>query len=576
MLTNDHPQVPDTNGLGQTLDAASTTQPRAWAPKAPPLKLRTVTLMLSLAVAAVTSMLTVVAVARQRTAMLQLLDQPNSESTRILTDADHLLVIARGLSWVTMFLVGGCLSAWIHRALTIRQYQQANVKTPASGAWSPFIPVANIVLPWLAMREIRNARHRQPSTGGMGDPVVFAWWGMFVFGWVATGWLSRSWSTTGSGITLILTISVAGAIALVVAAVLGIIGVHRLRIDVEKGLPEQAPPPTAAAMPVDVAPPVADTPTSDPPTSDTDSSSARGDSFTSTRSSLVLGGGALLLAAAAAVIAAGGVEKAEATVVTAGGNTPSIESETILLTGLVAPDCLSPEADLTGEILALPIVPCTEPHTIEFYGMAHLPELGSDYPTFDTLDRESVLACADLVYAQTGQRFGEIAYFPMTLLPTQTGWAIGDRSVHCFAEAVDETTFAMSREQNLLISSERQLANQFGLKVGQCANGSEAVLWFEHVPCDQAHQFEMIHVDGVNESTSRSHPGDAELFDELLEVCTGAVFTDYVGVEFDDSEFDVIPLFTEIELSELLDHVHTGCVIDTFEPVTGSVAGSNR
>ncbi len=86
----------------------------------------------------------------------------------------------------------------------------------------------------------------------------------------------------------------------------------------------------------------------------------------------------------------------------------------------------------------------------------------------------------------------------------------------------------------------------------------------------------MIYIDGLGEPGSRSHPGDDELYDELVETCTGEVFTEYVGTEFDRSEFDVIPIFTELELSKVFGHVHTGCVIDTYEPVLGSVAGSNR
>ena len=72
------------------------------------------------------------------------------------------------------------------------------------------------------------------------------------------------------------------------------------------------------------------------------------------------------------------------------------------------------------------------------------------------------------------------------------------------------------------------------------------------------------------------HPGDEQISEDALDLCTGEIFEDYVGVEWVDSQFDVVALFTEEVLAEALGHIHVGCVLRAFEPVTGSLRGSGR
>jgi hypothetical protein len=81
------------------------------------------------------------------------------------------------------------------------------------------------------------------------------------------------------------------------------------------------------------------------------------------------------------------------------------------------------------------------------------------------------------------------------------------------------------------------------IAVGDCYDDprSEEVDRFDVVPCDEAHENEVFH---LFQAEGGDYPGQEALLDIAAVRCRGEAFTDYVGVQLEESDlrvFQVLP-----------------------------------
>ncbi len=113
----------------------------------------------------------------------------------------------------------------------------------------------------------------------------------------------------------------------------------------------------------------------------------------------------------------------------------------------------------------------------------------------------------------------------------------------------------------------------FQLEIGQCVNsetGEGEVSSVPIVECSEPHQAEIYALPQLPDG---EFPGDEAVTETAQEECTGDVFTDYVGLPFERSEFEVTFLLPSAETWADGDR-EIACLIASTEP--GSVRGSNR
>jgi len=113
----------------------------------------------------------------------------------------------------------------------------------------------------------------------------------------------------------------------------------------------------------------------------------------------------------------------------------------------------------------------------------------------------------------------------------------------------------------------------FQLEVGQCVNsetGEDQVSSVPIVECDQPHQAEIYALPQLPDG---AFPGDEALTETAQDECGGQAFTDYVGVPYERSEFEITFLQPSAETWADGDR-EIACLITSTEP--GSVRGSNR
>lgn len=152
-----------------------------------------------------------------------------SGSLDIATDTGPL-ALAVGLAYVgftLVFLVSVVVVAmWIHRA-------HANLRDAGadglqfSPGWAVgwyFIPFANLVMPFQAMRELWNASHGNADPfGGSAPPVVKWWWAAWIVGNILSNLGMRILlmdEIDASSVTVGNSVSFAGSMLAIVAAVL--------------------------------------------------------------------------------------------------------------------------------------------------------------------------------------------------------------------------------------------------------------------------------------------------------------------------------------------------------------------
>ena len=113
----------------------------------------------------------------------------------------------------------------------------------------------------------------------------------------------------------------------------------------------------------------------------------------------------------------------------------------------------------------------------------------------------------------------------------------------------------------------------FQLEIGQCISsetGGEEVASVPIVDCGQPHEAEIYALPNLPDG---EFPGDEAMTETAQDECAGQAFTDYVGVPFEDSEFEISFLQPSAETWADGDR-EIACLITSTEP--GSVRGSNR
>jgi Septum formation len=116
----------------------------------------------------------------------------------------------------------------------------------------------------------------------------------------------------------------------------------------------------------------------------------------------------------------------------------------------------------------------------------------------------------------------------------------------------------------------------FRIRLGDCllAMPGEQFESASAVPCDQPHAAEVYEAFNMADGT---FPGDAPISAEADRRC-GAAFEPFVGVAFEDSEFDVAYTFPTPESWEQLDDREVLCLLTTTSgaPTSGSARGAGR
>ena len=113
----------------------------------------------------------------------------------------------------------------------------------------------------------------------------------------------------------------------------------------------------------------------------------------------------------------------------------------------------------------------------------------------------------------------------------------------------------------------------FSLEVGQCIDAeadSGEVGSVPVVECSQPHEGEIY---ALPQAPDGGFPGEDALRQTAQDQCTGSAYTDYVGLPYEQSEFEVTFLLPTEESWSRGDR-EIGCIVQNEEP--GSVRGSNR
>lgn len=113
----------------------------------------------------------------------------------------------------------------------------------------------------------------------------------------------------------------------------------------------------------------------------------------------------------------------------------------------------------------------------------------------------------------------------------------------------------------------------FSLEVGQCIDagtGSGQVGSVPVVGCDQPHEGEIYALPQLPDG---GFPGAEAIEETAQEQCGGSAYTDYVGVPYQESEFEVSFLLPTEQTWGDGDR-EIACIVQSTEP--GSVRGSNR
>jgi hypothetical protein len=130
-------------------------------------------------------------------------------------------------------------------------------------------------------------------------------------------------------------------------------------------------------------------------------------------------------------------------------------------------------------------------------------------------------------------------------------------------------------------AAEPEPTDVFSLEVGDCFNdpegtelGSEGINQVEELPvvdCEEPHDNEVY---ASLEQEDGEYPGDEEIQGLAIDGCV-AEFEGYVGVAFEESEFDAFPITPTAESWEQGDR-EVLCALFGEEPKTGSAEGSEQ
>lgn len=175
------------------------------------------------------------------------------------------------------------------------------------------------------------------------------------------------------------------------------------------------------------------------------------------------------------------------------------------------------------------------------------------------------LIAARSIKASRGQLTG--------LKMARAGWILGVVGLLGFAAVVVAVVVSERDDDDIALDD---------LEIGACYDlpATDEVLELsslDAVPCDEPHRGELFHQYDMNPDRDRTYPGQSGAFDEAGEVCTGEAWTDYVGLEYQQSVFEVYVVIPD-DLSWKLSRGEASCfVVDAGDGLLTEVAaGSER
>jgi len=118
--------------------------------------------------------------------------------------------------------------------------------------------------------------------------------------------------------------------------------------------------------------------------------------------------------------------------VTGGGTTDPGTDQGDDVFSIAPGDCLN-DADVTGEVSAVPTVDCAEPHDSEAFYAEDLPD--GDFPGSDEINASADTLCSQPFIDFVGKSYDESAYDYTWYSPTAESWGSGDREILCVAYA---------------------------------------------------------------------------------------------------------------------------------------------
>jgi hypothetical protein len=119
------------------------------------------------------------------------------------------------------------------------------------------------------------------------------------------------------------------------------------------------------------------------------------------------------------------------------------------------------------------------------------------------------------------------------------------------------------------------------LAVGDCVTidgiDEDAIRSIPTVECTELHEGEVFAVGELNSDRDRDYPGDDAASDEAIGRCAGDLFTDFVGVPYAESEYDVFYIYPQRAQWNKTRGAYI-CIVYSLDGPTlrGSVRGSNR
>lgn len=119
------------------------------------------------------------------------------------------------------------------------------------------------------------------------------------------------------------------------------------------------------------------------------------------------------------------------------------------------------------------------------------------------------------------------------------------------------------------------------LTVGDCVTidgiDEDAIRSIPTVDCAELHEGEVFAIGELNADRDRDYPGDEAASGEAIERCAGDLFTDFVGIAYADSEYDVFYIYPQRAQWNKTRGEYI-CIVYSLDgpTLTGSVRGSNR
>lgn len=155
----------------------------------------------------------------------------------------------------------------------------------------------------------------------------------------------------------------------------------------------------------------------------------------------------------------------------------------------------------------------------------------------------------------------------------RAGWILGVLSFAAMATLVALIATGVIETDDVQVTQ---------LETGQCVDldlegeDDEEIFTLPELPCEEPHGGEVYFVGALGESGD-DYPGPAKVRADVQLLCTGQAFTDYVGIDYRDSEYGLYSLSPTEESWELGDRGYV-CIATGFEgaDIVGTVRGSNR